>query len=145
MVIAGVAAVVIFSGADNLSERQSTGGHLNSNSDNVAVKVYENVEDRLPWLKRFYSRVESAVDAKSIFPVIVEIKKLLSNDSYRTVDEIFMELPLNKMTGTAMVAFVSSVFPARYKISSWDYTIERIEMALESKGLDSTHVLQGFV
>tara|TARA_Y100000296_G_scaffold12414_1_gene14399 strand:- start:1503 stop:1979 length:477 start_codon:yes stop_codon:yes gene_type:complete len=145
MVVAGIAAVVVLSPNEQVLGRYNTGEHLHSYGGNAAVTVYENVEDKLPWLKEFYKDAGEAEDARSVFPLVVGLKKLLAEGSYQTIDRILMELPLNRVSSTSLVAFLSSVFPARKKLQSWSYTLERVKMTLDSKGLDSMAVLRGML
>lgn len=109
------------------------------------VVVYDAVSSKLPWLKSFYENAGTANSAKQILPLISGIKGLFFEKEYSLVDDILFEMEINKLSHTAMVAFISAVYPARHKLSSWALSVDKVKLALLHDDLDPNDILQGLI
>ena len=109
------------------------------------VILHERISNTIPWLNDFYKSAASASKAKQIYPLVSGIRGLFANKEYDIVDKILIEMDHQKLSHTAMVAFVTSTFPARDKLSNWSLSVERVKLMLEKDGLDSNAILQGLI
>lgn len=107
--------------------------------------MYERVSDNISWLNDFYKSASSVSKAKEIYPLVSGIRKLFANQDYSTVDNILIEMDHSKLSHTAMVAFITSTFPARDKLENWHLSVERVKLSLEKDGLDADNILQGLI
>jgi hypothetical protein len=97
------------------------------------------------WLYAFYESSITADKAKDIYPIVKNIKSLFAEKEYQIVDEILNEIQIGQLSATAMVAFISSSFPARRNLSNWNSTCDEVKNKLEEMGLDSKSILIGFL
>lgn len=109
------------------------------------VILLERVSNTIPWLNDFYKSAKNVSKAKQIYPLVSGIRGLFANQEYGIVDDILSEMDHQKLSHTAMVAFITSTFPARDKLSNWSLSAERVKLSLEKDGLDSNSILQGLI
>jgi hypothetical protein len=107
--------------------------------------VYDSVSTSIPWLNEFYKSALSVSRAKQIYPLVSGIRGLFVNQEYSKVDDILNEMDHSKLSHTAMVAFITSTFPARDKLVNWHVSVERVKLSLERDGLNAEDILQGLI
>ncbi|TKE96210.1 hypothetical protein FCV61_16250 [Vibrio sp. F12] len=109
------------------------------------VLLDDSVVQKLPWLKDFYDIGNSAHTAKEVLPLISGIKRLFSEKQYSTVSDILLEMEVNKLSPTAMIAFISAAYPARNKLSSWSLAVDKVKASLTIHELDADEILKGLI
>ncbi|MGR1188014.1 hypothetical protein [Vibrio parahaemolyticus] len=109
------------------------------------VRVDDSVAKKLPWLSEFYQHAHSAHTAREVLPVISGIKHLFAEKQYQMVSDILLELEINKLSHTAMVALISAAYPARHKLESWSLGVAKVKIALSNDGLDAEEILKGLI
>lgn len=151
-----VAASSPYVGLLNVSETEALNSEIfenkifeNSASVRVSkpqkVTVDYSVAQHLPWLSAFYSVSKYANKAKEILPVISGIKELFAKHEYSVVDDILLELEINKLSHTAMIAFISAAYPARDKLYAWSLAVGKVKAALSKDGLNPDDILKGLI
>lgn len=109
------------------------------------VNVSDSVAQKLPWLSAFYQNAKSANTAREVLPVIFGIKQLFAEKQYDLVSDILLEMEINKLSSTAMVAMISAAYPARHKLNSWSLGVAKVKIALASDGLEPDQILKGLI
>jgi len=109
-----------------------------------SVTNYESsLLDDLPWLADFYESAENIKSAEMIYPLIAGITNLFSAKDYETINKILIEVPLDKLSPTVMVALMRTTFPARNKLGNWKGAVQSVSDSLKSRGLNSARILRG--
>ena len=103
------------------------------------------IENEIIWLNEFYKTSSTASNAKDIYPLISGIRCLFKDKDYETVDIILKDMDYSKLSHVAMVAFLTSTFPARSKLDNWNSSINKVDNYLKKDGLDSKSILQGLL
>lgn len=115
------------------------------NSATKEVIVSDSVAQKLPWLSKFYQNAKSANTASEVLPAISGIKQLFAEKQYDLVSDILLEMEINKLSPTAMVAMISAAYPARHKLDSWSLGVAKVKIALASNGLEPDQILKGLI
>jgi hypothetical protein len=118
---------------------------IQSDTNLQRVVLFNGINDNLPWLSEFYKSAFEVSKAKQIYPLVSGIRELFINQEYAIVDDILLEMDHSKLSHTAMVAFITSTFPAREKLENWHLSVDRVKLSLEKDGLDSNDILQGLI
>lgn len=109
------------------------------------ILLDDSVAQKISWLGDFYESSKSAQSAREVLPVISGIKQLFAEKKYSVVSDILLEMEINKLSHTAMVAFISAAYPARDKLDSWSLSVDKVKMALSKDGLDPDDILKGLI
>ena len=130
--------------SSSLANIQFSGLELSSNPISI-ISFKSNLLDEHVWLAEFYESASNATKAKHVYPLISGIRELFVNKEYSVVDDILFEMDHSRLSHTAMVAFITSTFPARDKLANWPASVQKVKLSLERDGLNSNDILQGLV
>lgn len=100
----------------------------------------ESVNTSISWLSEFYSVGVNIESGEELVPLISEFRQLFTSGKYSVVDDILLNMDLNRLSHTAMIAFVKFSSVARDELNSWDYASTRVQNYLLNDGMDNVRV-----
>ncbi|MEQ3529812.1 hypothetical protein [Pseudoalteromonas sp. XMcav11-Q] len=98
------------------------------------------------WLNEFMeSDPLNANSAIAVYPIVEGIRNHFLKGDFSTVNDILLLNQWQKMSPTAMVTFLTTVFSAKDKLPFWDIAIKNVSSALQHKGFSAEEILVGLI
>lgn len=103
------------------------------------------LSNSLQWLEQFYKTGLNAESARDVYPLVEGIRGLFSSGKLNEINRMLGELDVSKLSCTALVTMLATVFPAKSELSEWDYAVHVVSSKLVSSGYSPEEVLYGLV
>jgi hypothetical protein len=102
---------------------------------NTEPVVTPGKEVEFPWLYKTYLLVEEGLQAQALKALYWGIEDLLAGRQFASLNRVFAQVDLLKLSPEVMIGLIRSTFRARLAISAWLTLLKRIDKELERRAI----------